>query len=170
MKKFILKILLKFYLIGKNQAKIAKYLKYRKNFDIDDSFSFNGDDIIFYGTGNIKCGQNSYIGNYSTILADEGVSVQIGDYCRISHNVRIYSSSAIADQNFENYSNLKKYTGDVKIGKAVWIGANVFINPGITIGNNAVIGANSVVTKDIPDNAVFGGVPAKLIRYKKYNA
>jgi len=42
--------------------------------------------------------------------------------------------------------------------------------PGVIIGNNSVVGANSVVTKNIPENAIYGGIPAKLIRYKKeYN-
>ena len=39
--------------------------------------------------------------------------------------------------------------------------------PGVIIGNNSVVGANSVVTKNIPENAIYGGIPAKLIRYKK---
>ena len=59
-----------------------------------------------------------------------------------------------------------RFYGDIVIGNGVWIGANVFINPGIRIDNNVVIGANSVVTKDIKENSIVGGVPAKLIRIK----
>lgn len=84
----------------------------------------------------------------------------------ISHNVRMYTSSAIADQDF-SFLPLKEKKGNIIIGNNVWIGANVFINPGIIIGDNSVIGANSVVTKDIPNNSIFGGCPAKLIRFKK---
>ena len=51
-----------------------------------------------------------------------------------------------------------------------WIGANVFINPGVVIGKNSIVGANSVITKNVPMNAIFGGVPAKLIRMKSSNA
>ena len=58
--------------------------------------------------------------------------------------------------------------GDIIIEGFVWIGANVFINPEVTIGKNSVIGANSVVTKNVIPNAIYGGVPAKLIRMKKY--
>ncbi|MCG9579488.1 acyltransferase [Vibrio tubiashii] len=57
-------------------------------------------------------------------------------------------------------------TADVSIGSYCWIGANVFINPGIEVGNNSVVGANSVVTKNIPENEIWAGVPAKFIRKK----
>lgn len=52
----------------------------------------------------------------------------------------------------------------VKIGRNVWIGSNSTILPGVTVGDNAVIGAGSVVTKDIPENTVFAGNPAKFIK------
>ena len=46
----------------------------------------------------------------------------------------------------------------------MWIGGNVTILPGVTIGNNVVIAAGAVVTKDVPDNCIAGGVPAKVIQ------
>ena len=52
----------------------------------------------------------------------------------------------------------------VTIGNDVWIGGNVTILPGVTIGNNVVVAAGAVVTKDVPDNCVVGGVPAKKIK------
>ena len=52
------------------------------------------------------------------------------------------------------------------IGNDVWIGARVIVLPGVTIGNHVIIGAGAVVTKDIPDYAIAGGVPAKVIRYR----
>lgn len=56
---------------------------------------------------------------------------------------------------------------DVTIGNDVWIGARVTILAGVTIGDGAVIGAGAVVTKDVPPYAVVGGVPAKIIRFRK---
>ena len=52
----------------------------------------------------------------------------------------------------------------MKIGDNVWIGGSAVIVPGVTIGNNVVVAAGAVVTKDVPDNVVVGGNPAKIIK------
>ena len=57
-----------------------------------------------------------------------------------------------------------QYNKTVHIGENVWIGAGTIIVPGVTIGKNSVIGAGSVVVKDIPDNVVALGTPAKVIK------
>lgn len=53
------------------------------------------------------------------------------------------------------------------IGNDVWIGTRAIIMPGVKIGNGVIIGAGAVVTKDIPDFAVVGGIPAKIIKFRK---
>jgi maltose O-acetyltransferase len=143
-----------------------KYQNFRKKYNISSSFRFNGTNINFLSDGEIHCGNNSYIGENSSIQAEKGYKVIIGNNCMISHNVRFYTGSAIADQNFSELP-LKEKFGDIIVGNYVWIGTNVMINPGVNIGDNSVIGANSVVTKNIPANSIFGGVPARLIRFKK---
>lgn len=143
------------------------YMRFRQKYDIHNAFRFNGKDILMYGDGEIIAGENSYVGEYSTWQAAQGYKIVIGRGCMISHNVRCYTQSAIPDHDFSVKPLPEKY-GDIVIGDYVWIGANVFINPGIKIGSNSVVGANSVVTKDVPENAIVGGVPAKLIRFKKY--
>lgn len=144
----------------------AIYLNYRRIYSISSSFRFNGTNILFYGNGEIICGENSYIGNYSTVQSVENQKVVIGNNCSISHNVRIYTASNDADQNMNtNNSKSKKY-GNVIIEDGVWIGANVFIKEGVHIDKNVVVGANSVVTNNLSENGIYGGVPAKLIRYK----
>ena len=55
-------------------------------------------------------------------------------------------------------------TKKIHIRKNAWIGARVNILPGVTIGENAIIGTGSIVTKDIPDNAVAVGNPAKVVK------
>ena len=143
-----------------------RYKFYRRTYKLNPDFGFSGTDIRIYGNGKLEVAANSYIGTNSTIQLAENTRVVIGFNCQISHNVRIYSSIFEPDQDFTKPKVKPPRTGDVLIGNGVWIGANVFINPGITIGNNVVIGANSVVTKNLSDNGIYGGVPAKLIRYK----
>lgn len=141
------------------------YENFRKKYAIDESFRFNGKQILLYGDGEICFGKNSYVGDYSTWQSSKGYKILIGEGCMISHNVRCYTQSNDANFDFSKQGIPSKF-GNVTIGNYVWIGANVFINPGITIGDNVVIGANSVITKDIPANSIFAGVPAKLIKMK----
>jgi len=56
-------------------------------------------------------------------------------------------------------------TKEIHIKKNAWIGARVSILPGVTIGENAIVGTGSIVTKDVPDNAVAVGSPAKVVKY-----
>lgn len=64
--------------------------------------------------------------------------------------------------------NLKEHikVNPIKVGKNVWIGANCVILPGVEIGDNAIVGAGSVVTKNVIENSIVAGVPAKLIKMK----
>ena len=66
---------------------------------------------------------------------------------------------------FLNHSAILSAYGKVLIKKNAWIGMNATICPGVTVGEYAVVAAGAVVTKDVPDYAVVGGVPAKVIRY-----
>ena len=59
------------------------------------------------------------------------------------------------------------YTREVEVGSNVWIGYGACILRGVRVGDNAIIGTNSVVTKDVPANAVVGGVPAKVLRMRE---
>jgi acetyltransferase-like isoleucine patch superfamily enzyme len=59
------------------------------------------------------------------------------------------------------------YKRDVRVGNNVWIGYGACVLRGANIGDNAVVGANAVVTRDVPANAVVGGVPARLIRMRQ---
>lgn len=134
---------------------LIRYSFYKNKYNIESTFKFNGENIKFYGDGQICLGDKSYIGELSSIQACEGQKVVIGKNCRISHNVRIYSSSAIANQDFSQFDNLIVKKGDVIIGDNVWIGVNVYIGPKVTIGSNSIIAANSVITKDIDSNVII---------------
>jgi acetyltransferase-like isoleucine patch superfamily enzyme len=56
------------------------------------------------------------------------------------------------------------YPAPIKIGKKVWIGAGAVVLPGVTVGENVIVAAGAVVSKDVPDNTVVGGIPARTIR------
>lgn len=144
------------------------YSWYRLNYNIDQNFRFNGAGIQLYGEGQISFGAGSYIGEYSTVQAVAGERVLIGCCCSISHNVRFYTGTSAADAD-PRQGPPPSISGSIVVGDGVWIGTNCYIAQGITIGDNSVIGANSVVTHSVPENEIWGGVPARFIR-KKYCA
>lgn len=142
------------------------YRGYRQRYDISPSFRFNGTGVQLYGLGSIILGEGSYVGELCTLHAAPGVFVRIGKRCSISHNVRIYTTTAMADADF-TMGITPTFSSSVVIGNGVWIGANTYIGPGITIGDNAVVGANSVIIRSVPPSEIWGGVPARRIRAKR---
>jgi len=113
---------------------------------------------------NVKIGPNTYM-NSGHIFAGTTAKITIGDWCAIGYNVHIHATAH--DPDHCTGPDLKSYGKDTMIGDHVWIGDNAFIREGIRIGNHSIIGANSVVTKDVPDYAVVGGVPARILYMKK---
>lgn len=92
--------------------------------------------------------------------------VYIGKYFHTGRSLTIFSTNHNYDEaSMIPYDNIS-INRPVVIKDFVWCGANVTIVPGVTIGEGVVIGAGSVVTKDIPDYAVIGGNPAKIIKYR----
>lgn len=105
----------------------------------------------------VKFGKNVFI-NHSAILSASG-GIEFEDGVSVAPGVRI------ATINHDFNERHTKYTyGKVTVKKNAWIGMNVTICPGVTIGQYAVVAAGAVVTKDVPDYAVVGGVPAKVIK------
>lgn len=112
---------------------------------------------------NIFVGRN-FLANYNVTILDIA-PVHIGDYVMIGPNTLISTVNHPLDAE-----GRRKHLGIAKpvtIGNDVWIGGNVTILPGVTIGNNVVIGAGAVVSRDIPDNTLAVGVPAKPVRTLK---
>lgn len=118
-----------------------------KNFNCD-----NGKNI-FIG--------NNFTGNYNLTILDIR-EVRIGDNVMIGPNTLITTvGHPLSPAKRRKHLGIAK---PVTIGNDVWIGGNVTILPGVTIGNNVVIGAGAVVNRDIPDNSVAVGVPAKVVK------
>tara|TARA_Y100000590_G_scaffold454140_1_gene600408 strand:- start:416 stop:934 length:519 start_codon:yes stop_codon:yes gene_type:complete len=99
----------------------------------------------------------------NSLLACQG-GVKIGDCVAIGSNFIISSSEHINKDTSKLIKDQGIKSLPVAIGNNVWIGARVTILMGVKIGNNSIIGAGSLVNKDIPDNVVAAGVPAKIIR------
>lgn len=104
-------------------------------------------------------------------------SVSIGKYTSIAKGVRVFTQNHPIDHRSTHpyfyeckFNVVSKDTlepGHTTIGHDVWIGQNAILLPGCKkVGNGAIIGAGAVVTKDVPDYAVIGGNPAKLIKYR----
>ncbi len=105
----------------------------------------------------VKFGKGVFI-NHSAILSASG-GIEFEDGVMIAPGVRI----ATINHDMNNRHTIYTY-GKVTIKKNAWLSMNVTVCPGVTIGQYAVVAAGAVVTKDVPDYAVVGGVPAKVIR------
>ncbi|OMH83896.1 putative acetyltransferase [Zancudomyces culisetae] len=114
-------------------------------------------------------GINTHVGkrfyaNANVVILD-CARVDIGDNVMFGPAVQIYTASHPLDPETRNSG--AEFAKPVRIGNSVWIGGGAIILPGVTLGDNVIVGAGSVVTKDVPDNAIVGGNPAKIIKYVK---
>ena len=125
-----------------------------------------GEKVWIAKTFNCDNGKNIYIGsnftgNYNITMLDIR-EIYIGDNVMIGPNTLITTvGHPLSPMGRRKHLGIAK---PVTIGNDVWIGGNVTILPGVTIGNNVVVAAGAVVTKDVPDNCVVGGVPARKIK------
>jgi acetyltransferase-like isoleucine patch superfamily enzyme len=136
--------------------------------------------------GRVELGRWSWLGHGCKVRCHEGVvsigaKTVFGQECTISafQHVSIGRECVIADRvmliDFDHgmvevdrpVREQGIYKRDVRVGHNVWIGYGACILRGVTVGDNAVIGTNAVVTRDVPANAIVGGVPARVIRMRE---
>ncbi|EFK56616.1 sugar O-acetyltransferase [Sphingobacterium spiritivorum] len=112
---------------------------------------------INYGR-HIKIGKNVFI-NFDCVFLDLG-GITIEDNVLIAPKVSLLSEGHPVTPG--NRATLT--TGHIHIKKNAWIGAGAIITQGVTIGENAIVAAGAVVSKNVPDNTIVGGIPAKIIK------
>ena len=100
------------------------------------------------------------------VYVNAGVGIAANKEIIIGDHVKIGPRTSIFDSNYHRLDSTDKgeLSKKIVIGNNGWIGADCTILPGVTIGDNAVIAAKSTVNKDIPNNVLAGGSPAKVIR------
>lgn len=153
-KKLLHKINVTEYWVNKSTRKlIAELLSNSKNVvHIEPPFHCD------YGY-NIECGENVFF-NVNCVVLDS-MKVKIGSNVLFGPGVHVYTATHPLDKIERRTEENAK---PVSIGNDCWIGGQVVICPGVTIGSGSVIGAGSVVTKDIPEDCLAVGNPAKVIR------
>ncbi len=134
---------------------------------LNDLFGSMGENIFIEPTFRCDYGYNIHVGdqfyaNFDCVILD-ACEVRIGHNCMLAPGVHIYTATHPLHAQARNSG--KEFAKPVTIGDNVWIGGRSIINPGVSIGNNAVIASGAVVTKDVPDNVVVGGNPARLIKH-----
>lgn len=128
--------------------------------DVDKSFRLFPPFYTDCGK-NITVGKNVFI-NSCCHFQDQG-GIYIDDGVLIGHNVVL----ATLNHDILPEKRQRIYPAPIKIGKNVWIGSNSTILAGVTIGDGAIIGAGSIVTRNVPENCVVAGNPAKILKYIK---
>lgn len=115
--------------------------------------------------GFIRIGSKSVLGEEITFSCYEEIS--IGRECVIADRAMFIDFDHIVADPEQAIRKQGLYSKPVRVGNNVWIGYGACILRGVTIGDGAVIGTNAVVTKDVPANAIVGGVPAKVLRMRE---
>jgi acetyltransferase-like isoleucine patch superfamily enzyme len=152
-----------------------------------DGIAFIGPRVVLQigNDGRVELGRWSWLGHGTKVRCHEGVvsigaKTVLGQECTISayQHVSIGRECVIADRvmliDFDHgmvevdrpIREQGIYKRDVRVGNNVWIGYAACILRGVSVGDNAVIGTGAVVTKDVPANAVVGGIPARIIRMR----
>lgn len=132
---------------------------FRQMFDL--AYFFAKGSVAYARRKGVRVGENCRI--YIRSWGSEPFLVSLGDDVTVTSGVKFIthdgSTCLVKDQHGKRYQRF----APIQVGSHVFIGVNTIVMPGVKIGSNVVIGAGSVVTKDIPDNSVAIGVPAKVV-------
>lgn len=111
----------------------------------------------------MKIGENLYVQGVPN-FGSEPFLIEIGDNVTIAEGVGFinHGGDARVTKRIEKYKDGRNF-GRIKIGNNTFIGKGSILMPGVSVGNNCIIGSLSIVSSSVPDNTVYGGIPAKFI-------
>lgn len=128
---------------------------------IDDNTILRDVKIEPRDNSSIIIGKDCMIGHNSYLVAKESTKLSIGDDCGLSRNLTIMTSDG---HPIYKDGKLTNSAQDIKVENHIWIAENVSILKGVTIQSGSVIGMNSTVVKNVPNNAISAGNPAKIVK------
>jgi acetyltransferase-like isoleucine patch superfamily enzyme len=123
------------------------------------------DSKIRVHEGEVSIGAKTVMGQECTISAYQHVS--IGRECIVADRVMLidFDHGVVEVERPIRLQGI--YKRDVRVGNNVWLGYGACVLRGVSIGDNSIVGTSAVVTKDVPENAVVGGVPARVLRMRE---
>ena len=139
------------------EAEVRDYLRRITRSDVPDTVRVFAPLNINYGPG-VRFGNDCFLNFGCTLLSIGGITIEdgvfIGPQC-------VLATEYHPEEPATRHTLLTK---PIVVKRNAWLGANVTVLAGVTIGENAIVAAGSVVTKDVPDNMVVAGSPARVIR------
>ena len=111
--------------------------------------------------GDVIIGDHTRIGLHNTIIGP----VTIGNHVNLAQGITVTALNHNFEDSEKRIDEQGVSTTPVTIGDNVWIGGGAIIMPGVKIGDNAIVGAGSIVNKDVPNNAIVAGNPARIINW-----
>lgn len=132
---------------------------------LEDEVIINRNCMVQAKGGAIRLGRRTTLGSNSVVISTAGVefgeAVMSAGNCYVSAGAYRVDGQPAAIMDQDAYSD-----GPIVIGDGAWLGTGVIVLDAVSVGRGAVIGANAVVNKDIPDNSIAVGVPAKVLRFR----
>lgn len=119
-------------------------------------------NVLFNSGRNIELGDGVFLNR--DVMLDDRAAITIGDHAMIAAGVVIETHSHAYDDFSVPLPHGGRIPAPVRIGSNTLLGYKVAVMAGVSIGNRCIVAANSVVTKDVPDQTIVGGVPAKVIK------
>jgi len=128
---------------------------------ITNSFISSGTHLFADSNGVLEV-TGTFIGRNCVVVAKRHIEIEDG--CAIAEMVVIRDQNHRSDFNLSEAARFNFDVGEIRIGRSVWIGAKATILKGVHVGDRAILAASAVVTKNVPSDEVWGGIPATLIK------